>query len=53
MTDHAGPRRCECHPETNFWHPPLEVIQFWHPKSGFGARFFKAKKDYIDQEVGE
>ena len=31
MTDHAGPRRCESHPETNFWHPPIEVIQFWRP----------------------
>ena len=31
MTDHAGPRRCKCHPGTNFWHPPIEVTQFWHP----------------------
>ena len=22
------PRRCECHPGTNFWHPPVEVTQF-------------------------
>ena len=38
-TDHAGPRRCECHLGTNFWHPPIEVTQFWHPRSGIGARF--------------
>ena len=38
MTDHAGPRRCECHPRNNFWHPPIEVTQFWHPRSGYGAR---------------
>ena len=31
MTDHAGPRRCECHPGTKFWHPPVEVTKFWHP----------------------
>ena len=31
MTDHAGPRRCKCHPGTNFWHPPIKVTQFWHP----------------------
>ena len=29
MTDHAGPQHCECYPETNFWHPPVEVTQFW------------------------
>ena len=34
MTDHAGPRRCECHPGTKVWHPPVEVTQFWHPGSG-------------------
>ena len=39
MTAHAGPRRCECHPGTKFRHPPVEVTQFWHPKSGYGARF--------------
>ena len=40
MTDHAGPdARCECHMGTNFWPPPIEVTQFWHPRSGFGAHF--------------
>ena len=48
MTDHAGPQRCEhwfllgeceCHPGTKFWHPPIEVTQFWHQRRGFGARF--------------
>ena len=53
MTDHAGPRRCECHPRTDCWHPHVEVTQFWHPRSGYGAMFCKAKIDYIDQEAGE
>ena len=58
MTDQAGPRpargdRCECHLGTNFWHPPIEVTQFWYPRSCFGTRFCKAKKDYIHQEAGE
>ena len=39
MSNHAGPRRCKCHPGTIFWHPLIELTQFWHPKSGFGARF--------------
>ena len=53
MTDHAGSRRCECHPGTNFWHPPIEVTQF-APEERFWRPFFcKAKKDYIDQEAGE
>ena len=51
MTDHAGPRCCECHPGTNFWHPPTEVTQFWHPRSGFGARFFKPKKIKLYQKA--
>ena len=42
--DRPRTRRCECHPGTNFWHPPFEVTQFWHPRSGFGARFFKGQK---------
>ena len=35
MTDHAGPRRFECHPGTKFLHPPVgkQVLapeeQFW------------------------
>ena len=51
MTDHAGPGHCECHSGTNFWHPPIEVTQFWHPRSGFGAPFLK--KDNIGQGAGE
>ena len=55
MTDHAGPRRWECHPGTKFLHPPIEITQFWHPRSGFGAYFCKAKQEYmyIDQEAGK
>ena len=53
MTDHTGPRRCECLPRTNFWHPPIEVTQNWHPRSGFDDRFLQAQKEYIDQEAGE
>ena len=52
MADHAGPRRFKCHPETNFWHPPIEETQFWHQRSGLAPVFCKAKKDYIDQEGG-
>ena len=56
VTDHAGPRRrCEFHPGTNFWHPPVEVTQFWHPRSGFGAHFFVRPflVSFIDEEAGE
>ena len=53
MTDHGGPRRCECHPGTDFRHPPVEVTKFCHPRSGLAPVFFKAEKDYIDQEAGE
>ena len=55
MTDHAGPRRCECHQGNNFWHPPIEVTRFWHPGSSFDARFLEGqtKKNYIDQEAGK
>ena len=51
MTDHSGPRRREFHPRTNCWPPPIEVTQFWHSRSSFGAQ--KAKKDYIYPEAGE
>ena len=27
------------HQGTMFWHPPVEVAQFWHLSSGFGDRF--------------
>ena len=48
MTDHAGPRRCECHPgNICIWHQPNEVTQFWNPRSGFGARFFVRPKKII------
>ena len=38
-TDHAGPRRCECHPGTKFWHPPVEVTQFLAPMERFWRPF--------------
>ena len=51
MTDHAGPRRYECYPGTKLGRPPIEVTQFWRPRSGFGAhfRFCKTKQKYINQ----
>ena len=50
MTDHAGPRHCEDHPGTKFWHPPIEVTQFWQPRSGFGARSrFERQKNRMKQ----
>ena len=49
MTDHAGPRRCECHTETSFWQPP----SFGTQGAVLAPVFCKAKKDYIDQEAGE
>ena len=51
MTDQAGPQICMCQPGTNFWHLPIDVTQFWHPRSSFGTRFSKAKKYYICQEA--
>ena len=41
MTDHAGGRRSVSvvNPGTKLWRPPVEVTQFWRPRSGFGARF--------------
>ena len=53
MADRAGGRRSVVNPETKLWRLPVEVTQFWRPRSGFGARFCKTKKDYIDQESGE
>ena len=44
MTDHAGPRRCECHPGTNFLHPPVEVTQFWPPVERFWRPFLLRPK---------
>ena len=41
MADHAGGGRYSV---VN----PVEVTQFWRPRSGFGQ-----KKDYIDQEAGD
>ena len=52
MTDHASPGRREFHPSTELWRPPAFLTQFWRPRTGFGTRFCKTKKD-IDQEVGE
>ena len=56
MIDHAGPRRCECHPEdpgSNFSHPPVEVTQFGTQGVVLVPVFCKDKKDYISQEAGE
>ena len=39
MVDHAGGRRSVVNPGTTLWRPPVEVSQFWCPRSGFGARF--------------
>ena len=51
MTDHAGPRRCKCHPGTNFNRRSNPVLA---PEVRFWCPFFcTAKKDYIDQEAGE
>ena len=37
MADHASGRRSVVNPGTKLWRPPVEVTQFWRPKSGFGA----------------
>ena len=47
MTDHAGPRRCECHLVTNFWHPPTEVIPVLAPEERFWRPFFVRPKKII------
>ena len=47
ITDHAGSRRYKCNPCTMLWRPPVEVTQFWRPRSGFGARFFVKPKKII------
>ena len=39
MADHAGRRRSVVNQGTKLWRPPVEVTQFWRPRSGFGARF--------------
>ena len=39
MADHACGRRSVVNPDTKLWRPPVEVTQFWSPRSGFGARF--------------
>ena len=38
VTDQAGPRRYECNQCNVGTILPIEVTQFWRPKSGFGAR---------------
>ena len=53
MTDHAGPRQCERHPGTKFWHPPIEVTQFGTLGAVLALVFCKAKKYYIVPEAGE
>ena len=39
MADHAGDRRSVVNPGTKLWRPPVEITQFWRPRSCFGARF--------------
>ena len=39
MADHTGGQRSVVNPGTKLWRPPVEVTQFWRPKSGFGACF--------------
>ena len=39
--DRPRPRQCECHPGTNFWHPPIEVTR----GAVLAPVFCKAKKD--------
>ena len=53
MTDHAGPRRCEFHPGTNFWHPPIEVTQSWHPRNVLAPFFCKAIKIILIKRRGK
>ena len=60
MADHACGRRSVVNMGTKVWRPPVEVTQFWRPRSGFGAReavlapvFCKTKKDYNEEEAGE
>ena len=35
MADHAGCRCSVVNPDTKLWLPPVEVTQFWRPRSGF------------------
>ena len=39
LADHAGGRRSVVNPGIKLWRPPVEITQFLHPRSGFGARF--------------
>ena len=40
IADHAGGgRRSVVNPGTKSWIQPVEVTQFWRPRSGFGALF--------------
>ena len=47
MADHAGGRTSVVNLGTKLWRPPVEVTQFWRPRSGFGARFFARPKKVI------
>ena len=53
MTDHAGPLRSECPPGTKLWRPPAFVTQFWHLRSGFGARFRFARPTKLNSSEGK
>ena len=39
----GGRRRSVVNPGTKPWRPPVEITQFWRPRSGFGARFHFCK----------
>ena len=49
MTDHAGPR----HPGSNFWHPPVEVTQFWYPAAVLAPVFVRPKKIILIKRRGK
>ena len=53
MTDHAGPRRCECHPGTNLWHPPIEVTKFWHQGAVWRPFFVRPTKIILIKKRGK
>ena len=52
MADHAGGRRSVVNPGTKMLRLPVEVTQFWRPRSGYGARFrFCKTKQKENQSV--
>ena len=54
MTDHAGPRRGECHPGTKFLNPPVEVNPLFASEERFWRPFFfkSCKKSYFSFMAG-